>query len=235
MAMLKENLPALVDPIEDVANRFTGVIQKVVDCANVYERSLKDGLPLVIPVLDLLYLPTRNDCLMALKLKPAKEACRKYGITEKLFFRLYDKIAPSILRTVYKGLLTDDFSGFRDLPQRFAQASFELHMLPPCGNPPPIKLLRTLDEDNLRRFEWVRGHLITAFQDALKKEIEKNHGGLARVQEEYVGARSSAPFLNQMFNKMPDRKANSMAHLIEMAGYDLEDPEILRCVLFQPK
>ena len=235
MATSTKNLPAVIDPIEQLAKGFQVVIQKVVDCANAYERSVQNSLPFVIPISDLVHLPPRGDCVQALKLQSGKEACRKYGITQKLFFMFYDKIAPSILRTIYKGLLTDHFAGFRDLPLRFAQASFDLHMLPPCGNAPSTKLLRTIDEDNLRRFEWVRGNLITAFTEALKSEIYRPHDSLTITQEEYVGARSSAPFLNQIFAKMPDRKALALAHLIEIAGYDLEDPEIVRSVLFEPK
>jgi hypothetical protein len=235
LTTLKQNLPAVIDPIEHLANAFEAVIQKIVQCAQAYEVSRQKSLPFVIPVTDLLTMPLRGDCVEALKLRPAKEACRKANITEKQFFRLYDVVAPSVLRTMYKGLLTDYFAGFRDLPERFSQAAFELQMLPPCGDTPPLKLLRTIDEDNLKRFEWVRGHLITAFTETLKKEFEKHHGGLENVQDKHMGARSSAPFLNQIFNKMPDRKAMALANLIEMAGYDLEDPEIIRAVLFEIK
>jgi hypothetical protein len=77
--------------------------------------------------------------------------------------------------------------------------------------------------------------LITAFTEALKKEIQRRHDGLAIAQEKCMGARSSGPFLNQIFAKMPDGKAMALAHLIEIAGYDLEDPEIARSVLLEPK
>ena len=236
MVVISEKTALVVlDPIDVLAQRFYDIIHKVVNCASAYETAKNNQLPFIIPVSDLLYLPSRSDCGLALQKQIAKDACRKYGITEKLFFKVYDKISPSILQTIYKGLLLDFNSGFRDLPERFAQAVFEAHMLPACGDEPSLKLFRALNEDNPKRFEWVRGNLISAFTVALRNEADKYRGGIPALQEKFMGAQSSATFLNAVFSKMPNQKAMALANLIEISGYDLEDPEIVRSALFELK
>ena len=220
--------------IDDVARtppqfNFINLFRHVSDCVHRLHRQ-PDGSNITIN--DMLPLPTRARAVAVAKTAEGKAQLKQAGKTIDDLKVYYERVSPVLARRMYEQLRRPTPPIIPDLAGRFAQAVFEIGLMPCPEGPVSRKLLDVLGEDEPARFyrvveirgdEYLKGRL---------GMIVAQTGGLEYYREKYAPVRGSAGFLNEIFTHINDQYAMELANTIELMGIDLDDPCIAHNVLF---
>lgn len=184
-----------------------------------------------LPVLDVKELnniPSRMRCQAAFKTAEGKRALKTMNMSADRLLRVYDALAPRFISILYEDIKQKPELLMSDLPLRLAQTAFELNLLHECRDTPSDKVLISLGEDSLKDFADVRTKIIDNLFFKMQGVI-KNHGtDLQTLCDKFDGAQTSGPFLNEVFTKVADPYAMELMNAMELAGYDLDDSQIVR-------
>lgn len=186
---------------------------------------------------DVKFIPSRMRCKEAFHTEAGKKAIAFERVAEKDLLTTHEKLGSRFFRIAYHYIKEQKSLVLSDMPVRLAQIAFELNFLNECaGDKPSQRVMDILGESSMADFEKVRGKVIDATFYRLQHLAMNVEGGLVNLRERNEGARSSLPFLNDIFVNATNSYAMEIQNGLEFAGYDFEAPDIVQQLLFpQPK